>query len=282
MGLMYKRSAFTLVELLVVIGIIALLISILLPSLGKARASATSVKSQSNLRQIGIALEAYRVENRGQLPVAAYASLPDRARWRWADSLYTFMKSTDIFLSPNLNDEELGRLRRPFFHTTAQTANPGILPSTIYFGGYGYNWQYLGNGRELPGIPPFFLPRSGVRVADRTIAVADTNGTRNGGTQWTSEGAYVVDPPLQSLDLGSRGSRKSAGSPGPGNFGYSGGNDGDDSHRATPWPRNRGKVAVLWLDGHSTLELPRTLDDSNNDGLPDNGYWNGLYDITRR
>jgi prepilin-type N-terminal cleavage/methylation domain-containing protein len=69
---MKRRKGFTLVELLVVIGIIALLIAILLPALNRARNQARLVQCAANLRMIGQGIINYAGDNQGNLPLRAF------------------------------------------------------------------------------------------------------------------------------------------------------------------------------------------------------------------
>src|SRR5437763_139404 len=64
-----KRAAFTLVELLVVIGIIAVLIGIVLPALNKAREQAKRVVCMSNMKELATLMRMYAVDNRDFCPI---------------------------------------------------------------------------------------------------------------------------------------------------------------------------------------------------------------------
>src|SRR5690606_719887 len=140
--------------------------------------------------------------------------------------------------------------------------------------------------RTLGGkYSPYFATPNDIRASSETIAVADTNGSRNGGDFYTRTGNYVVDPPLGSVALGSKGTRRNDGGPGNGNSYYPGQDDETGTagqityrYRSTPAERNGGKVAVVFCDGHGETMKLEQMDDYDNDGVPDNGYWNGKAD----
>ena len=99
------RRAFTLIELLVVISIIALLIAILLPSLGAARKSAQNVQCLSNQKQQGVAFHVHAAENKGQLLVGSLGTAYQNAYW-----LYTatgkYVTNGVLLINPGIEDPQ--------------------------------------------------------------------------------------------------------------------------------------------------------------------------------
>ncbi len=99
-------SGFTLIELLVVVGIIALLISILLPSLGRAREQAKAVHCLARLHDFGTGLVTYSTDYDDVLPPALwYMTDPQDAayvyRYGWSESLWSYVYKEEAFEPDN-------------------------------------------------------------------------------------------------------------------------------------------------------------------------------------
>ncbi len=126
-----RRLGFTLVELLVVIGIIALLISILLPSLAQARSQAQKLQCQSNLRQIGLAFRMYMNDSKGFLPPVEYGGMGNGRFWVDLLSDKNYLKSKpsvagNPYICPSAPAQEA---RNPFFYgtPTSRLQDPGYM-----------------------------------------------------------------------------------------------------------------------------------------------------------
>lgn len=115
------RQAFTLIELMVVIGILALLISILLPSLNAAREFGRRTKCAANLHNLGLALQHYANDNEGKMPKTA----PSTLKWRQVGRY----DEQDDLLDPSLNQ---GNLRPLYMLIRQDYSVPAqfICPST--------------------------------------------------------------------------------------------------------------------------------------------------------
>jgi len=177
-----SRGAFTLVELLVVIGIIALLISILLPSLKKARQAASIVACASNLRQIGLAAHMYANDNDGVVPNHG-TSNPITFAWSfWPGLLHPYITSRPL----DTNDATTLGISRVFLC-------PSDDMSVGYYNGprpwattYGINYAlYIGVGY-------LSYQKYGVKLTALRTAAQDMYITEHRKRYPTSPALYAV------------------------------------------------------------------------------------------
>lgn len=281
-------EGFTLIELLVVISIIALLIGIMVPALGMARNAARGSQNLSNLRQIGIASANYLINNKDHYtaheafynPVDgqfSYINPGGARRSHWPDHYVQYMPSPKTFLNPLMTDQEFQAFRNrwavtPYYEEVDDDGNP-----VHYQGGYGYNVHYLGRANNASNVG--FNARDGVQIRQpsQTVLVGDTAGSRKGNADGPHGNSYALEPALPSLNFGAKLNRYYiSGSPeveSP---------DSISSYswlwRSYPAPRNNGKPAFVFCDGHAAIKPIEAIDDLNSDGIRDNGYWNGLGD----
>ncbi|HEX8916434.1 MAG TPA: type II secretion system protein [Humisphaera sp.] len=159
-------TAFTLVELVIVIGVIALLAGIVLPSVGRARELAKQVGCMSNLRQLGVAFNGYATSGVGTFPFHADVGGQYREDWiHWqagrdlkqsAVARYLASTSPDTFRCPS--DDVMVR--------------PRVLTEPYRYS-YTFNYLFAGNGPIRPTLAAVKRPADKLLVVDENETSLD-------------------------------------------------------------------------------------------------------------
>lgn len=176
--------AFTLVEVLVVISIVAVLAALAMAAFGSAMTRAQESESHSNLRQLGAAFHAFTAENNGSLPLGALQlkGSPTANSWDGLLSDYTDINSALYTSLHDTSSYDAERIGLPRSYSMVRTSNGGIKGVAIA----GFNVS----------VPPPGMRLARVERPGETLLLAEWF------IPWNAAGGYafsVIDRPAQQL-----------------------------------------------------------------------------------
>lgn len=216
------KKPFTLIELLIVIAIIAVLASMLMPALGKARERGKTISCMNNARQVGLMHSFYQQDHRNWY-VPIYCQYKIRVNWAamfWQAGYVT--KINHLFCPSVIFDSGLN------FNKDYNEIS--LNWSGFNYPGLGYNFWFVGSSaghgsRGKTSILPYGPPAKSGRIRNpgEVILHADSRYTRSGLTRSYYRLEHIMRPDSNL------------------NFGV-----------VQPWHGN--SVNVLWADGHTTSE----------------------------
>jgi prepilin-type processing-associated H-X9-DG protein/prepilin-type N-terminal cleavage/methylation domain-containing protein len=256
----FSRMGFTLVELLVVIGIIALLISILLPALNRARAAAQSTQCQSMLRQFGNADAIYMNINKGWHVPAWFGPYQFNRTWPGFDD---FRKAMGM---PIMNKTSAYDLNiycyvpdKYYCPKALRGQQGGVYSDSKTFPGLRVLPLYYSYGMNVEGIDD--PPTAGTGFDTVNAPYADNTkivGAPDQVTSWASVHAYKgnkVKHPTEKLFIADAmwvGINENGSGPDPTrNYDKIGESNAAIAQRTIAWRHGKGYANILYFDGHA-------------------------------
>jgi len=176
-GLKKLKTGFTLVELLVVISVIAILLSVLMPCLSKARQQGRQIVCATNMHQLFLANSGYAIENKGCYVLAAEDIWGDNLH-RWHGVRTSLNTAFDPLKGPLKSYLADGKVKRcpAFKENSYLTTASQSLNFEAGCGGYGYNDEYIGGRTDLYGTgtgSTYSAKNSDIKTAAQTVMFTD-------------------------------------------------------------------------------------------------------------